>query len=132
MREAVRDVGAQRRTDAVDDLAGTRRTDDDERRRRERRHPSRGDDVVEIGEVVAVQVREQRRGQLVRADTRGRRAHEDTAPAVEQEAMIADLHEGRRSGPHRIGNRAAGAQENNLDRRVGHRGSMARADRRLT
>jgi len=66
MRDAVLDIGLQRWCGSRRPLLVYAAADDAERGGRERQDPLRRDHVVEIGDVVAVQVRQQHGGELAR------------------------------------------------------------------
>ncbi len=107
--------GREGRQDPVDHGAGAGRPDDPERGRGEGGHPAARDDVVEVGDVVAVEVGEHQRGQLVGLGAGRGRAHQDTPAAVEQQRRAAGAHEGGRAGAQGVDERAAGAEQGDLD-----------------
>ena len=68
---------------------GADRADDRQRRRHERHDPARGDHVVEVGDVVAVQVGEQHGRQVRCAETQRGEAHQHTAAGVDEVVLVA-------------------------------------------
>ena len=86
----------------------------------ERGDPPGGDDVAEVGDVVAVQVGQQQRGDVGGADADGRGPHQHAAPAVDEEQSDSPARtsvEGLPGWRSTIG--TAGAQQRDFDH--GHR-----------
>ena len=132
MREPVLDVGPQHRAHPVDDLAGPRRTEDPQRLRRRAHHPLGRDDVVEVADVIAVQMREENRVEHDRQHAGGHEPHAHAATGVEEQRAPARPHERGRAGAVRIRQRVAGAEQHHFDRHVkppgvGRRTSRAHA-----
>jgi hypothetical protein len=120
MRDAVADVETERPERGVDDLGGAGRPDDLQRSGigRERRDPPGDDHVTEVGDVVAVQMRQQQRTQPVGPGTGRRQPLLHTASAVDEERLPARPHECRRARATRVGNRTSGAEQRDLDHGV--------------
>jgi hypothetical protein len=89
-------------------------TVDGERLRLERRDPLRGDDVVQVGGVIAVQVRQKEPAQRPGRRSGSCGPHEDAAPAVEEQITGGGAHKGRGPGAQRVGQRAAAAEDDGL------------------
>ena len=98
-------------------LGGAGRSDDRQRRGigREDGDPTGDEDVAEIADVVAVQVGEQQRRQPGGAHADRRRALQHSTPAIDQEHLPAGPHQGRRPGAVRVGDRASGSEQRDLD-----------------
>ena len=113
--EPVGDVRGQRVEQPVDNGGRAGGPEHAERLRLERGHPAAGDHVVEVGDVVAVEVGQDQRRQLtgLHADRGG--SHQHAAAAVEQERGSTGSHEGGGPRPVGIDERAAGAEEDDLD-----------------
>ena len=94
---------------------GADRPEDGERVRCERRRPPGGDDVVEIGHVVAVQMGEEDGLEGARAgEARRPPAWSTPRAGVEQEVAGGRAHQGGGAGPVGGGERAAAAQDHYL------------------
>jgi len=78
--------------------------------RGEGRHPSRDDQVAQVGDVIAVQVSQQQGGQSVRADTGGRHPLLYTSPAVDEKRLTARAYKCRRPRPSGVGDGTTGAE----------------------
>gem|GEM_PF-4492543 len=117
VRDAVADVPAERLERRVDDLCGAGRADDRQRWRvgYERGDPAGDQHVAEIGDVVAMEVRQEQRGQSVGAHPDGRSPLQNAAPAVHQQCLAPGAHQRRGSGPVRIGDGTSGAEQDDLD-----------------
>ncbi len=87
----------QHRERSIDEPCGSRRPDDRERRLDRRHHPPRRDHVVEVGGVVAVEVREQQRVEHRRERGGTGQAHADAAPAIDEQGLPRGTHEDRRA-----------------------------------
>ena len=74
-------------------------------------------DVVEVGGVVAVQVRQEEPAQGRGARSGRGGAHEDAAPAVEEQVARRRAHQRGRAGPLRVGERDATAEDDRLHAR---------------
>ena len=74
--------------------------------------------VAEIGDVVAVQVGQQQRGQRVGARARRRQALLHSSTAVDQEGLPARAHKRRGARAPCVGNRTAGAEQRDLNHDV--------------
>ena len=84
VRDAVLDVGFERCEQVVDDRLRADGADDRERRLFERHHPARGDHVVEVGDVIAVQVRDQHRREVRRSEASSCESHQHATPGIDQ------------------------------------------------
>ena len=85
-------------------------------RGREGRDPAAGDHVVEVGDVVAVEVGEHERGELVGGDRRPPPPASATPrPQSNRKRGAAGADEGGRPGALRVDERAAGAEQRDLD-----------------
>ena len=106
MRDPVADVESERLERGLDHLGGSGRPDDRQRCGigGERGDPAGDDQVAQVGDVVAVQMGQQQRGQPVGAGTDGRHPLLHTAPAVDEERLPARTHECRRTCAARVGN----------------------------
>jgi hypothetical protein len=120
MRDPVADIEVERLERGVDHLGRARRPDDRQGRRVrvERGHPSGDDHVAQVGDVIAVQVRQQQRGQRVRAGASCRHALLHAAAAVDQKCLPAGPHEGGRPRSSGVGNGTTGAEQRDLDHDV--------------
>ena len=118
VREPVLDVRAEHGAHRVDDLARPRRAVDGQRRGFEAHHPVRGDDIVQIVDVVAVQVSEEHRVEHSRNRGGRREPHDDRPAGVEQQVLAAGAHERCRAGARRVGNWVAGSEQYDVDGRV--------------
>ena len=78
----------------------------------------RRDDVVQVGDVVAVQVGQQHRRQTDRQHPGAGQPHHHTAAAVDEQGRVAGAHERGRPGAVGIGQRAAGPEQRDLDAQV--------------
>ena len=77
--------------------------------------PVRRDDVVQVVDVVAVQVRQQHGIQHARHRVRGREPHDHAATGIEQQVLPAGAHERGRAGARGVGNRVARAEQDDVD-----------------
>ena len=85
VREAIANVGLEGCDEMVHHVAGPRRADDRQRCRLERRHPSGGDNVVQVGDVVAVQVGQEHSCEL--PDSGSGEAHQHAPAGVDEEVF---------------------------------------------
>ena len=115
VREPVLDVGPEHREHRVDDFLGAGWPVHAQRRGLEAHDPVRRDDVVQVVDVVAVQVRQQHGIQHARHGVRGREPHDHAATGIEQQVLPARTHERGRAGARRVGNRVAGAEQDDVD-----------------
>jgi len=84
---------------------------------RDRRgHPPRGHEIVEIGDMVAVQVGKKDLVKLRSDEAGGGQAHRHAAPAIEQQIRVAGLHQVRGPGPVRRGQRRPRAERGEFHR----------------
>ena len=87
---------------------------------RERHHPAARDHVVEVGDVVAVQMRHEHRGEVLCAETDGREAHQHAATGVDEVVLVGRRRTGGdqrgRAGTVGAGQRAAGAEQGDGER----------------
>jgi len=114
VREPVPDVVRERVERRVDDVARADRTRDAQRRGRLAHHPVRRDHVVEVGDVVAVQVRDQQAVEHHRQHAGRREPHQHGSAAVDEHGHAVRSHEGGGARALRIGDRAAGAEQRDL------------------
>lgn len=120
MGHAVTDVGVERGQQSVDHGLGAHGTDDGQRGGLEGHDPARGDHIVQIGDVVAVQMGQHHCSQGAGVATCPRQSHEHAAPGVAQELVVAPGDQGGWSGPVRIGQRAPRPQQRD-GQSLGHR-----------
>jgi hypothetical protein len=114
VREAVADVLLEHGLGGPHHALGPDRAVDGERVRDEGGDPAGGDDVVEVGDVVAVQVGEQQRLQGPGGAGRRRRPQQHAPAAVHQQVAGRGAHQRRGPGPVRVGQRAAAAEDGRL------------------
>ena len=122
VRDPVRDVRRQHREHAVDHLRGAWRPVDVELAGRQRGHPRGGDDVVQVAEVIAVQVREEHRIEHRRGCSSTRQAHEHTPPRVDEEVGPRRPDQARWPGAVGVGDGAARAEQG--DAEIVHAGTV--------
>jgi len=130
---AILRVELEHRAETSDDLLRANRAVDASDDRLRRHNPARRDDVVQVADVVAVQVREQHRGEKRRKDARCRHTHHAAAPTVDDDVLARGLYERGRAGAARIGDRASSAEQRHFhadDRRrcvraIRHRSRVA-------
>ena len=113
--DAVGDIRGQCGQCRLDHRARAGRADDRQRGRAEAVDPPGGDDVGEIGDVIAVQMGQQHRGQVRRAHPDGGSAHQHTPAAVDEERLTPGYHQGRRPGPVRVDHRTSSAGQDDFD-----------------
>ncbi len=114
VRHAVADVGFEHGFGRPDEVGGAGRSEDGERAGLERHDPARRDDVVEVGDVVAVQVGEEQCPQGARTGADRSGADQDGAPAVEEKVTGGRANQGGRTGPLGVGERDTTAQDDRL------------------
>ena len=111
MVEAILLVERQHRAQAIDDLLGADRTidacDDGVRRH----DPARGNDVVQVADVIAVQVCQKDCREKWGKHASSSHAHDATTTAVDHDVLTCGLHKCRWPRAIRIGNRATGAKQ---------------------
>ena len=95
VRDAVLDVRAERGQNVFDDCLCADRTDDRQRRLLERHHPAGRDDVVEVGDVIAVQVRDQHSSEVRRTKPCRSQPHQDAAACIDEVMLASSTLAGR-------------------------------------
>ena len=103
MGEPVADVGLEHCLGGSHEPDSPDGADDGQRAGREGHRPPCGDEVVEIGDVVAVEMGEEDGAERNRAREGARRTHRDTAARVEQE--VADRRSDQGGGTSPVGSR---------------------------
>lgn len=98
MIEPVPDVGGQPGERVLHEGLRADRAINVQRLRHRTHHPVHGDDVVEIGEVIAMQVRDKHRGEYRWHCTRGDQPHEYATSAIDEHRGTASTHQCGRSG----------------------------------
>ena len=101
VREPVLDVRPQHGEQPVDDFLRSRRPVDPQRRRRRAHDPVRGDHVVQVGDVIAVEVRDEHRAQHRRQQPGGGEPQQHPRPqstSTDAPAVVTSV-----DGPARFG-----------------------------
>ena len=120
MGVAVTLIEAQHLEHRVDDLTSADRSDHSKRNVDGHHDPARGDKVVEIGDVIAVQMRDQDRVDHSGHDAGRQESHDGPASAVDHDVLPAGLHQTARARTVGIGDGTTGAEKSDF-----HKGSMA-------
>ena len=110
MGEPIFDVGTQHREHAVDDVTRPRRPEHAQRLRCRAHHPLRGDHVVQIADVIAVQVREQHVVEHQREHAGSCESHAHPTTRVHEHRAAAGADERRRAGTVTVRQRVPGAE----------------------
>jgi hypothetical protein len=76
-----------------------------------RHDPTRGDEVVQVADVITMKMCEKNCRKKGREHPSTREAHYATAPAVHQDVPTRGLYEGGRAGAICVGDRASGAKQ---------------------
>ena len=114
MLQAVADVELQHGLGGLQERRRAHGPVHSQRVRLEGRDPARRDDVVEVRGVIAVQMGQEEPAQGPGSRTGRSGAHEDAAPAVEQQITRPAAHQRRRAGAPGVGQRAPAPQDDQL------------------
>ncbi len=114
VRKAISNVGRKRRECGVDDFTQPRRSIDQQGATLWAHDPVRGDDVVEVGDVIAVQMRDEQRVEHHREHTSGGETQQHRTSAVDKQVCAGCLDERCGSRPTRVGQGTSRAEQGDL------------------